>query len=121
MKTNRSEPKAYENESSAPSVDVTSAFRAAGLTQTVLATQAFEEKHHLLKPDDRMDHYDILWAVRCAVNGTLPTRPLRSPAGKAVLIQIPSFQRGTCDNDLEIVVVTLPPANIGLMLPEEFH
>src|ERR1035438_4014246 len=121
MQQDHSKTKARQDESTTASVDVTSAFRAAGLTQIVSATQAFETKHQLLTPKDSLDHYDIVWAVRCALTGTLPTRPLRSSAGKAVLIQIPSFQKGVCAIDLEIVVVIASPENICLMLPEEFQ
>jgi CheY-like chemotaxis protein len=121
MQQDHSKTKARQDESTTASVDVTSAFRAAGLTQIVSATQAFETKHQLLTPRESLDHYDVLWAVRCALTGNLPTRPLRSSAGEAVLIQIPSFQKGVCATDLDIVLVIASPENLLLMLPEEFQ
>ena len=121
MQNHDSGSKAFENKPPAVSVDVTSVFRRAGLPQTVRATQALEAKYQLLKPHDRCDHYDIIWAVRSAISGCLPTRPLRSRAGKALLLQFPSFQGGVCETDVEIVVEIASPEHICLMLPEEFQ
>ena len=85
------------------------------------ASPAFEAKYHLLAhTGDGIDHYDIIWGVRCAVTGCLPTRSLASPRGKALLLQLPSFQGGACERDVEIVIEFLYQEHLALRLPEEF-
>ena len=121
MHKNDQDQKATKAETLGADVDLTAVFRKGGLTQTVSASPAFEAKYRVLAHTvDGTDHYDIIWGVRCAVTGCLPTRSLASPRGKALLLQLPSFQGGACERDVEIVIEFPCPEHLALRLPEEF-
>lgn len=121
MHNNGQDPKATKAVVLGSDVDLTAVFRKYGLRQTVSASPAFESKYHLLAhTGDGIDHYDIIWGVRCAVTGCLPTRSLLSRRGKALLLQLPSFQGGACERDIEIVIEFLYQEHLALRLPEEF-
>jgi len=109
-----------EPQTTVPGVDVTAAFRSAGLPQTISASASFEAKYRLLDCEhNHTDHCDIIWGVRCALSGCLPTRPLRARHGQVLLLELPSFQQGACE---EIGVVIQSSANhVHLMLPGEFQ
>ena len=123
MRNNHSEDKtsqSTEPQNTVPDVDVTAVFRPVGLPQTVTASAGFEAKYRLLDcQGDRTDHCDIIWGVRCALSGCLPTRSLRARHGDALRLDLPSFQQGVCE---EIGIVIHSSANhVHLMLPGEFH
>jgi CheY-like chemotaxis protein len=121
MHKHHSETTTTINASTEVRIDLTSVFRLAGLPHIVSASQMFEAKYQLLAPDGQTDHYDIIWAVRCAIVGCLLNRPLRTRRGKALLVEFPSFQRGACDVDVRIVILITDQRQVCLMLPEEFQ
>lgn len=102
-------------------IDLTAVFRRAGLPHTVTASPAFEAKFQLRARHDRgTDHYDLLWAVRAAITGCVPTRVRATASGKVLLLELPIFRPGAGNEDVRIAICLRDRNQVHLVLPEEF-
>ena len=104
-------------------VDLTAVFRRAGLPHKVMASARFAARHRFRgAAGENLEHYALIWTVRCTLTGCLPARRFRTSRGELFLIEYPGFPDGS-GKDKPVVIAALRPAAglIELLLPEELE
>jgi hypothetical protein len=102
-------------------VDLTAVFRRAGLPHKVLASVRFAVRYRFTgAAGENLEHYALIWTVRCTLTDCLPARRFRTSRGELILIEYPCFPDGD-GRDKAVVIAALRPAAglIELLLPEE--
>jgi hypothetical protein len=102
------------------SLNLTQLFRRAGLPHRVTASATFAQQHGILEGDRGLDqHYDLAWAVRCAVTGLLPVLKFATPHGEVLITEYLSLPEGKPDPVNITVGIIVTATTLHLVLPDE--
>jgi hypothetical protein len=102
------------------SPNLTHLFRRAGLPHRVTASPAFAQQHGLTAGYRELDqHYDLAWAVRCAVTGLLPVLKFSTAHGECLITEYLSLPEGKPDPDNITVAIIATATTLHLVLPAE--
>ena len=112
----------HEKPSSAEAaVDLTAVFRRAGLPHKVLASVRFAARHRFTgAAGENLEHYTLIWTVRCTLTDCMPARRFRTSRGELILIEYPGFPDGNGQDKAVVIAALRPTAGVvELLLPEE--
>lgn len=104
------------------SQNLTQLFRRAGLPHTVTTSLAFARLHGLITGQRELDkHYDLAWAVCCAVTGLLPVLKFSTSHGECLITEYLSLPEGKPDPDNITVAIITTATTLHLVLPDELE
>ena len=104
-------------------IDLTVIFRRAGLPHKVLASARFAVRHRFTEANhENLEHYALIWTVRCTLTDCLPARRFRTSRGELILIEYAGFPDGNGEDKPVVIAALRPTAGlIELLLPEEIE
>jgi len=121
VKSTITENKLVPVDTAGRSINLTPLFRLAGLPHRATASPACARRYGLSEGARDLHHFDLAWAVRCAISGMLPV--CKSTTGGIVTLRVefPSYHPGKPEPVAVSIVVLTAGNGLHLVLPEELE